>query len=226
MMEVGFLFNRENGLEGNKGIYFDYILASNGVFIQAENSRIFARIPIAMCELRGLCPIETKFALTYGSIPRRFWDLALDVFLTDPHREHYVAVTAHDGYHFLYPEQEKEVVTVVYKTGDDLVLDLHSHGELAAGFSTQDNEDERGLRFFGVVGRLDKNPVAKFRLGVYGYFLPLSWKDIFDGPEYEFKENLPEEVITEIDIRYRPAFQQAEFPDIDRWLRGDWWLRR
>jgi len=190
---VGYLFNRQEGLEGERGLYYDYIAASNGLFIEAENKLVEARIPVADCEIRGLAPLKTKFALTFGSIPQRFFDLALDMFLSDTTREHYVAVTGDSGYHFYVPSQEKEGGKVVYECGDQVVLDLHSHGTIGAWFSTKDNEDDKGLKVYGVIGSLGKTPVIKLRLGVYGYYMPLAWKEVFDGAlagaiEYEEEE--------------------------------------
>ncbi|NVM57465.1 MAG: hypothetical protein HWN51_05035, partial [Desulfobacterales bacterium] len=84
---VGYLFHRPEGLEGERGIYYNYVLAANGLFIEAENKLIAARIPVADCEVRGLAPLEKKWTLTYGSIPQRFFALSLDMFLADPTRE-------------------------------------------------------------------------------------------------------------------------------------------
>ncbi|GAI82670.1 unnamed protein product, partial [marine sediment metagenome] len=95
--------NHKEGLSGEGGLYYDYIIASNGVFIDAENRLMAARIPVADCEIRGLAPIDTKVSLTYGSIPQRFFNLALDLFLSDTTAEHYVAIVGDAGYHFYIP---------------------------------------------------------------------------------------------------------------------------
>lgn len=178
---VGYLVNRPEGLEGERGIYYNYVLASNGLFIQAESKLIAAQVPIAICEVRGLAPLETKHVLTYGSIPQRFFDLALNSFLADSTHEHYVAVVGDAGYHFYVPIQDKEGISVVYEVGESVVLEIHSHGHMRAFFSSKDNEDEKGLKLYGVVGNLGGTPVVKLRLGIYGYYLPLSWRDLFDG---------------------------------------------
>ena len=56
------------------------------------------------------------------------------------------------------------------------VLDIHSHtGGVPAQFSPIDNDDEQGFRLYAVVGDLrNLCPTVEFRLGVYGYFLPLT----------------------------------------------------
>jgi PRTRC genetic system protein A len=201
---VGYLLNHPDGLSGERGLYYNYILGSNGIFIEAESPLIAARIPVAECEVRGLAPVESKIILTYGSIPQRFFDLALDVFLASPDKEHYVAVTGSAGYHFYVPVQDRNGGSVVYEVGEAVVLDLHSHGYMGAFFSGQDDRDEQGLKLYGVVGKLNTTPVVKLRVGVYGYFKTLAWRDIFDGSLTGAVEFEKEEVITQGDIHCNP----------------------
>ncbi|MBA7689611.1 MAG: hypothetical protein GH143_01730 [Calditrichaeota bacterium] len=204
MKPVGYLMKHPDGLSGETGLYYNYILASNGLFIEAESPLIDARIPVTECEVRGLAPMETKVTLTYGSIPQRFWELALDTFLAEPDKEQYVGVTADAGYHFYLPVQDKNDGSVIYEFGNKVVLDIHSHGHMGAFFSTKDDEDEKGLKLYGVVGKLNATPVVKMRIGVYGYFKPLAWEDVFDGSltgAVEFEEK---EVITEGDVYCYP----------------------
>ena len=202
MKPVGYLIHRQESLDGERGIYYNYVLASNGLFIEAENKLIAAQILIAGCDVRGLAPLETKFALTYGSIPQRFFDLSLSLFLTDTTREHYVAVVGDAGYHFYIPVQDKEGGNVTYEFGERVVLDLHSHANMRANFSSKDNEDEKGLKVYGVVGSLEGTPVVRLRLGVYGYYLPLSWRDVFDGYLMGALENEEEkEVIDKYELQ-------------------------
>ena len=223
---VGYLVNHPDGLVGERGLYYNYILASNGLFIEAESPLIDARVPVAECEVRGLAPMKTRVSLTYGSIPQHFFDLALDTFLADPVNEHYVAVTASAGYHFYVPVQDRNAGSVVYETGASVVLDLHSHGHMRAFFSGQDDRDEKGLKLYGVIGNLNATPVVKLRVGVYGYFKSLEWKAVFDGSltgavEYEGKE-----VIAEGDLQCIPGFYGGELQHRSRGLWWDRWFRR
>jgi hypothetical protein len=61
------------------------------------------------------------------------------------------------------------------------VLDIHSHTDgVPAQFSPTDNRDEQGFRLYAVVGDLrNLCPTVELRLGVYGYFLPLSRDEVF-----------------------------------------------
>lgn len=226
MKPVGYLVKYPDGLSGERGLYYNYIMASNGLFIEAESPIIAACIPVAECEVRGLAPMEMKVTLTYGSIPQRFWDLALDTFLADPDNEHYVAVTAVAGYHLYIPVQDRSGAGVTYEVGENVVLDLHSHGCMRAFFSSQDNEDEKGLKLYGVVGKLNATPVVKLRVGVYGYFKTLAWGDLFDGSLAGAVEFEKEEVKSEGDIYCYPKPHGFGLEDTGRRLWWDRWLRR
>lgn len=180
MRPVGYLKKHIDGLEGERGLYYDYVLASNGLFIEAEGNLIAARVPVAECEIRGLAPLEPKVVLRHGRIPRHFFDLALNTMLTTPDKERYVAVTWNDGYiyvagknqkgtgayHIVVPKQaaDKEHfgegidaghgsgAGVAYLSPDNVLLDMHTHPKMRAVFSFTDNRDETGLKLYGVIG--------------------------------------------------------------------------
>ena len=223
---VGYLVNYPEGISGERGLYYDYIVASNGVFIEAEGPLIAARIPAAECEIRGLAPIEPKISLLYGSIPQRFFDLALNLFLADSSSEHYVAVIGDAGYHFYIPVQDKSAGSVVYEVGTSVVLEMHSHGHMGAWFSPTDDVDETGLKLYGVVGKLNATPIVKLRIGVYGYFKELFWSEVFDGSlagalEYEKEEVIGKDAVQDL----VEAHARGQKNPVS-WLRRHWKLRR
>lgn len=166
MKPVGYLKKTQDGLEGERGMFYDYVLASNGLFIETEGKLVAARVPVALCEVRGLEPIEPKVVLRHGKIPRHLFDLALNTMLTTPDKERFVAVTYTDGYHISVPIQgtEKEQVGagvdeghgsgagVAYLNPDSVLLEMHTHPKMPAQFSGTDNRDETGLRLYGVIG--------------------------------------------------------------------------
>ncbi len=222
---VGYLRKYPDKLVGERGQYYTYIVAANGVFVEASGPLISARVPIADCPIRGLAPAAAMVKLTYGSIPQRFWDLALDAFMAQPDQERYVAITGAAGYAFQVPEQEVTDSRVTYQNSDNVVLDLHSHAHMPAFFSPQDDTDEVGLRLYGVVGRLNAAPVVKLRVGVFGYFMSLSWKDVFDGSLAGAAEQETEEVKEEGDVHCQPKEHGRQLEYFSGWLRRNWWLR-
>lgn len=178
---VGYLINKPDGLIGVRGEAYSYVMAGNGVFIEAENRFMAARIPVAHCIVRGLAPLEFAFGLRHGLIPQHTWELTMSLFAGNRHQEQYVGVSWNDGYHLYYPDQEGEGDRVKYLIGEDIVSDLHSHGTMSAFFSPRDNRDEQGFKVFGVIGNLDERPVVKMRVGVYGYFHEVKWNQVFSG---------------------------------------------
>ena len=184
MKPIGYLLNRKEGLEGEAGLFFDYLLAENGLFIRSRNPLIEAMICISPIEIRGLSPLTERVELAHGKIPRCLYDLAVSVLMAGSDREQYLAITWEIGYHLREPVQTRSGASVEYEKLPNSVMDIHSHGSMKAFFSVTDNMDEQGLRLYMVVGRLDTLlPEVELRLGVYGYFAPLEIiEEVFDVP--------------------------------------------
>ena len=76
MRIAGYLVNHPTGTEGEEGVGYDYVLASNGAFIQASNVHLEATIRIAEAEVRGLAPMQESVSLKHGLVPRYIWERA------------------------------------------------------------------------------------------------------------------------------------------------------
>ena len=63
MRPVGYLINTERGPEGNPGLFYNYVLAQNGLFIRAESPLIAATISIAGAYIRGISPLREEIKL-------------------------------------------------------------------------------------------------------------------------------------------------------------------
>jgi hypothetical protein len=180
---------------------YAYQLAGNGVFIQTAGKHISAVISIAECDIRGLPKLKNDFILHHGRIPQRFWDLALSVMLASPEEERYVGIRWNGAAYDLYypeqwaPEKATKATGVSYRCGEDIVVELHSHPGMGSAFSSTDDADEQGLKIYGVLGWELKDysalngglpvtqyePLINLRVGVYGYWAPVSWGEIFEG---------------------------------------------
>lgn len=146
-----------SGKHVESGTFFTYHMAGNGLWISAENEYINATIPIAGVSVRGLPPMNMFLALKHGRIPQRFWDLAYSVIIAHPDEERYIGIRwAGAGYDLYYPEQEGSGAAVKYFTGNDIVMEMHSHPTFAARFSHTDDDDEQGFKVYAVVGNIDK----------------------------------------------------------------------
>jgi PRTRC genetic system protein A len=180
MRPVGYLVNREKGPADEPGLFYDYILAGNGLFVRAQSFLLKATVCIAPTSIRGLLPLEEKVELAQGRIPRRLYDLALSILMAESYHERYLAVTWEGEYRLRSPLQESGEGGVKYEVLPSTVLDIHSHGTMRAFFSGTDNSDEQGLGLYMVVGRLDTMlPEVEVRTGVYGYFAHLKVEDVF-----------------------------------------------
>ena len=173
--------NTREGLDGEAGLYYDYILAGTGLFVRAENPMLKTTLCISPIQVRGLAPLEEEIELAHGKIPRCLYELAVSTFVATRSWEQYLAVTWEDRYHLRIPTQDREAASVRYERLPSTILDIHSHANMSAFFSSTDDGDEQGLRLYMVVGKLDTLiPEVETRLGVYGYFAPVNVSDIFD----------------------------------------------
>jgi len=180
MRPVGYLLNTERGQEGTPGLFYEYILAGNGLFIRARSPLLQATVHITEAWVRGLLPLEERVELPMGNIPRYIYNLALSVLFTDRRQEHYLAVTWEGEYRLRFPCQETSTCGVRYERLSSTVLDIHSHGTMRPFFSETDDQDEQGLRLYMVVGRLDTlMPEIEMRVGVYGYFGSVRFEEVF-----------------------------------------------
>jgi PRTRC genetic system protein A len=177
---AGYLLSTKEGIKGQCGLIYDYILAENGLFIEAHSALIKARINIAPANVRGLAPLTNTVELIHGKIPSISFDLALSACTADPCKERYLAVTWVGKYEIKVPVQDRRECGVDYEKLPNTVLDIHSHGKLPAFFSLTDNKDEVGLKLFLVFGCLDTSiPEYLIRVGVYGYFVAINKEEVF-----------------------------------------------
>ena len=79
----------------------------------------------------------------------------------------------------------KECALQLFMTKDEyvLVMDIHSHGTLPTFFSDIDNQDEKGIRLYMVVGDFSESDSNSFniklRAGMNGVFQDLPVEDFF-----------------------------------------------
>ena len=161
------------------------LMASNGVWIEAKRPGIYSRLQLA-----DALPVVTPYgAMTdevtlgfqkIGSYVQQFVDYARS------NLPHEVAMA------LIYNESEDSVrfvtlpatssssahITYAYPelgNGEHVVMDIHSHAEAPAFFSSLDNADDRGdVKVAIVVGKVDSsNPQIKARLCTMGRYLPL-----------------------------------------------------
>lgn len=187
---AGYLINTSPLPKGERGAGYTYILAGNGLFLEAGNPLLEARILVAPAQVRGLAFLEPFLELRHGRVPGHLLDLVVGVCSARPDQEVYAAI-AWDGqeYRTIMPPQEGGGGHVSYEAVPGTVVGVHSHGRMGAFFSSTDDADDQGflvLVVLGEVGRLV--PRARARLSVYGYFAPVGLGEVFSGPISVLKE--------------------------------------
>lgn len=184
---AGYLVNRPEGLEGEPGLAYDYILAGNGLFVRAEKiastGELVLRVTVLVAEgeVRGLVPLSPRLELPQGKVPWALWLAALRMAHLRWPDELYLAIRWNaDGYRLEVPEQDATPGSIRYTVVQDTVVDIHSHGKMGARFSGVDDADDQGFRVSVVVGHVDRllNEMVA-RVTVYGHHGSTYVGDIF-----------------------------------------------
>ncbi|HUV51629.1 MAG TPA: Mov34/MPN/PAD-1 family protein [Dehalococcoidia bacterium] len=180
MGNVGYRYFTDHGLVGEPGLYYDYIVGGNGLFIRAGNRFINATVCIGHAKIRGLQPIRPLVVLKQGKIPWGIYHEAIRILMADALCEHYLAVVWTDGYQLVHPQQLGTEASCMYERVPDTVMEIHSHGLMSPFFSGIDNADEQSMAIYAVVGGLDRFiPDVNLRIGLYGYYDRLNHNEVF-----------------------------------------------
>jgi len=185
---------------------YEYIVASNGIFLRAANRFFEAILPLRLLPrsmfIRGLLaaysPKENgtydthKFKM-FRKIPRVIYDELIRQAKTDEDNEQFFQVhyAPEKGFEIIKPQQKGNEASVKFESNQtNVFLEVHTHPFMRAFFSTIDDSDNQEFRLYAVIGYPnEKMPPMTIRLGIYGYFMNLDIEDIFDIFEEEKNEN-------------------------------------
>jgi PRTRC genetic system protein A len=170
----------------------EYVLGGNGLFVRAADSRLEALIPVAYAHLPGLVELEPYARLFIPRIPSAWlhsvYNGALNHLPDEVLYQFGYSPNVPDDANTLgcwrcvRPVQDADSMSVAFADFGQAVIDLHSHGHANAFFSSTDDQDEGGLRFYVVVGHIGQSqPTITARIGVYGHHWPVPVTTIFDG---------------------------------------------
>jgi PRTRC genetic system protein A len=174
------------------GYLYAYVFADDGVWIHASKPGLLVRFQIADCEIHGLQSTQEVFSMETPRVP-----LAMTEELIRRARQEALAdqeILFHllyDGeWNLVIPEQEagsdhcRPTDTSENSSHDLALIEAHSHHNMEAFFSPQDDLDEStGFRIYAVVGGVLKNPGIMVRVGCRGYFWPIPASWVFEMPE-------------------------------------------
>ncbi|MBX3057663.1 MAG: Mov34/MPN/PAD-1 family protein [Anaerolineae bacterium] len=182
-------------LPPSDALFYQYIVAANGVYVRAENAFLDACIPVTVplqpgSAIRGLLPLPGWLQLKVPPIPFAILEQAVaDAQAAigqqgDLHETLFYIVWEDGRYRLIKPDNQtatpSSVKSVMVETGTAVIMDIHSHGRMPPFFSPQDDKDETRLRFYGVMGSLDTTPQFQFRLGIYGHWAAVPVHALFE----------------------------------------------
>lgn len=163
-----------------------FVIACDGVYVEAINPVLEVRLPVAKSAIK--LPYgqigSVGVRLTHGQIPKRILhDVCEKTFLCSPNE--WAGLVVWDKIRKEYALYEPDVISFsaghisyrnVLSDEHELVMDLHSHGNIPAFFSRMDDKsDIGGFYIAGAVGNCDSgDPSFATRIVVNGHFFECS----------------------------------------------------
>lgn len=175
--------------------FYQYVIAGNGLFIRAEDSRLAALIPIADdLTLHGLVTLAPLVTLKLPRVPgvylESIWQSARRHLPNEAMYQIGYDAAIVDDIRFMWrvimprPLAEPTPTALQFSDQPETVIDLHSHATMDAFFSATDDDDERGFRLYCVIGKVETDtPEILCRVGVYGHHMLIPADLIFEGIE-------------------------------------------
>jgi len=164
---------------------YQYIMAANGIFIRAENRTFRIVSQIAKVPIAGLARVENEFKFHLPRIPLVLTEQLLDRCQSHYPDEVYLQLSFNgELWAIEQPQQVASGSSVRWQGGDSCDIEIHSHPHHQAKFSLIDDEDERGLCLYAVIGFPTKDAEILLRVGIYGqWFAYLPANTVFELPE-------------------------------------------
>lgn len=182
-------------LPGIEAALYEYVMASNGIFVRGARREFQVQFRIARCGIRGLAHLETSWQLNAPRVPRAIVAEMLQRARAarDAHGRpceivFHLELDETCTWQCHVPRQTQSPTST--RPDDDspsssyarACIEVHSHVDMPAQFSVLDDGDELGFRVYGVLGNIFTAPRIRVRVGLYGYRhdIPAAW--VFDLP--------------------------------------------
>ncbi len=174
---------------------YEYVMAGNGIFIRGARRELRAQFCIAPFAVRGLQDLEPSLDLKGSRIPR---EIVAEMLRRSRQARDAKGQPCEIVFHLEFTEAgvwqchvpTQSQTPMRARPSDDspassyarACIEVHSHVDMHASFSSIDDQDEVGFRIYAVLGCISTTPVMRVRLGMYGYRhdIPASW--VFDLP--------------------------------------------
>ncbi|MBL8096285.1 MAG: hypothetical protein JNL73_19060 [Anaerolineales bacterium] len=179
----------------DEGHLYNYLLAGNGVFLQAQRPELSVLLRIAPALVRGLPALRSRLRVRFPRVPRPIVREMLNVAADaarDPNGGLEVLLTLafqKGRWQLMQPPQEQTLSSVQLASEADratvleALIDVHSHPFPLRAFSGTDHESDRGaFRFAVLIADPAGAPSLHVRLCVYGAFLEVPPSLLFELP--------------------------------------------
>jgi len=174
---------------------YEYVMAGNGIFIRGARREFQVQFCITPCTIRGLAELEPSLNLNALFVPQTLVEemLRRARLAQDPQGRpceivFHLELDATCKWQCHVPAQKQSPMRS--KPRDDsstssyarACIELHSHVDMQASFSSTDDQDEQGFRIYAILGCISTKPVMRVRIGMYGYRQDIPAKWVFDLP--------------------------------------------
>lgn len=176
---------------------YEYVIAGNGIFIRGARREFQAQFCITPCTLRGLVDLEPSLELNASHVPHEMVEEMLRharqardeqgqpceiVFHLELDATPSVMWQCHVPTQKQSPMRSRPNDDSPTSSYARACIELHSHVDMRASFSSLDDQDEQGFRIYAVLGCISTTPVMRVRVGMYGYRHDIPAKWVFDLP--------------------------------------------
>jgi hypothetical protein len=174
---------------------YEYVMAGNGIFIRGARREFEAQFCIVPCAIRGLVDLEPALSINAPRVPR---EIAEEMLRRARAARDAIGHPCEIVFHLEVDETmvwrchvpaQNQAPTRARPSDDSptssyarACIEVHSHVDMHASFSSLDDQDEVGFRVYAVLGCISTTPVIRVRVGMYGYRydIPANW--VFDLP--------------------------------------------
>lgn len=190
----------------------DYVVGSNGTFARGLRPGLEVCMPVSfnLQPIRALAPVKSYVRWDYPQVPKALVEVMLArskaVCEQGPREalfhlsfsaelsscaEH---LACDSGWHVEFPAQHplpgRETDSIMPdETGagtstERALIELHSHHNMRAEFSPDDNTDEsQGFRVYAVIGTIFERAMIRARVGLFGHFYEHTASEFFELPD-------------------------------------------
>lgn len=194
----------------DESLLFDYVVASNATFARGRRPGIEVCMPVgfsfinarrassegsSITSMSGLAPLFAYLQWGYPKVPEYIFTSMLTGAQARSAYEpkemlFHLSWSGSGRWQLEIPQQtatDQSVVPIETGAGtstERAIIEVHSHHDMPADFSAQDDIDEsQGFRIYAVIGRIFDKPEIRTRVGLFGHFLEWPSGEVFELPE-------------------------------------------